>query len=96
MLLRASVVGANATGHKAVEAEPACHSDAEPFTQILNLGGGVVEWEDSCEASSCRARGARQRNAPDEIAEGCDEPGLRSGPGEDLGFRCCKPLSPTP
>ena len=91
---KCSVLSPNGAGRKSVESESSCHSDTEPFSQILNLGGGVLEWEDSCDASECLVRGAAYLGAGP--VEGCDLLGSRGGAAETTGFRCCKPLAPTP
>jgi formylglycine-generating enzyme required for sulfatase activity len=90
---KCTVSGPQGAPHRSVEADAACHSDVEPFSQIVNLGGGVVEWEDSCDASGCLTRGARIVGSATTEEESCDDVGVRGGAIEYVGLRCCKPLA---
>lgn len=71
-----------------------CHSSIEPFRQVIDLSGGVAEWEDACSGpevtANCRARGGSW-NDTDPNALRCDGP--RTEPKgsrlPDVGLRCC-------
>ncbi len=71
-----------------------CRSAIEPFRQVIDLSGGVGEWEDACSTSdvtgACRVRGGSW-NDMEPTALRCDGP--RTEPKgsrlDDVGFRCC-------
>jgi hypothetical protein len=69
---------------------------AAPFSDVFDLSGNVIEWEDSFAPSggedNCRIRGGSVF-ARSESDMRCDtdyvNPRLSAGPA--LGFRCCYP-----
>ncbi len=81
-----------------VESEPGCRGATAPYDAILNLGGGVAEWENACDDSGCAARGAMNQSDPNDPSkvipdDRCAREATSTGAAEWLGFRCCKPLS---
>lgn len=76
-----------------VESQPECHSDVPPFDQVLGLWGGVREWQDFCGESGCSIGGAKPTNTDQSPTQTCKDMNSRTGPSEDVGFRCCLPLA---
>ena len=85
-------------------ADPAiadCHGATPPYDEILDMGGNVYEWENSCFVNPfhpppgvdilCRKRGGSMLNAKSELNLACatDTVGSIRIQGAMEGFRCC-------
>jgi formylglycine-generating enzyme len=73
-------------------AASACHGTKAPFDQIINLAGGVAEWEWTeplLAGGGYVARGLNNYGKEEEEKNGrCDTPTLMLA-GSNVGFRCC-------
>ena len=87
-----TLAGNHGKGHQPVESDPACHSPVAPFDAILNLGGGVVEWESASDNDGFITRGPSAPTPDAAVDEACSAQSRRGGASDDVGFRCCKPL----
>jgi formylglycine-generating enzyme required for sulfatase activity len=69
-----------------------CQSTIQGYGGVFDLSGNVIEFEDSCEAGSCRARGGAYFEGKEKLVctPAYDNISLNFT-GQGVGFRCCAP-----
>jgi formylglycine-generating enzyme len=77
-----------------VGATPTCSGPKPPFSSVVDMSGGVWEWEDSCYVNkgagdTCRLRGGSAMTAPAETTCNKDNAVPRNSAFANVGFRCC-------
>jgi hypothetical protein len=82
LLVTTSMVGTIAT----------CQSSVQGYAGVFDLSGNVAEFEDSCEAESCRIRGGAFFKGKDGLVCSPSSSGLIQHTAfVGVGFRCCAP-----
>jgi len=79
------------SGNFPVSEKTECRGQANPWSEVMNLGGGAFEWGGSCleynKDISCQVH----RHITPERLDSCDHVSIMSLniTSPDLGFRCC-------
>jgi formylglycine-generating enzyme len=84
------VDGTEKPGAVGVSDRPACAGSEPPFSEIKNLNGNILEFEDACDKFLCRIRGLTNPLIP-ETQTRCDVAiGFATNYySSTTGFRCC-------
>ena len=67
-----------------------CQSSVSGYAGVYDLSGNVEEWEDSCDANSCRLRGGSFSSiSSDTLCCDASDNASRDTSLNYYGFRCC-------
>ncbi len=85
----------NSGGTTTVGFKAGCTSDLDPYDQMRDMSGNVMEWTDECYHNSspweCYTRGGSFFSGHDALRSRCDDSTMlgRYEAKRDVGFRCC-------
>jgi hypothetical protein len=73
----------------AVGSLPYCHGQTVPFTQLLDMNGAIVEWEDACVVDGAGDSSTVCRTVGGDACNTAFSGDRRAGFDDHRGFRCC-------